>query len=90
MAGIFNLVYVMVLFLSLFIAIINVDGKHLFKLLIHLIHNISFSFILILLYTCFKSQHLVNVILTMVVQIICVRILKLESVFIIIVIAFNS
>ena len=44
MAGIFNLVYVMVLFLSLVIAIINVDGKHLFKLLINLIYTMFHFF----------------------------------------------
>lgn len=100
MAGIFNLVCAMVLFLSLFIVLTNVHGKHLFKFLINLILNISFSFILILLYTCFISQHLVNATLTIfyfflkenatltiIVQIICVRVLKLESVFIIFVTA---
>jgi len=44
MAGIFNLIYVMILFLSLFIILTNGDGKHFLKFHTNLIHNISFTF----------------------------------------------
>jgi len=80
MARIFNLIYVMVLFLSLFIILTNGDGKHFLKFHINLIHNISFTFYT---NTCFISQ--LNATQTMIVEIICVHILQLESVFMIIV-----